>query len=186
MHYVPQPMALRSHHAARMCHPCKHRKLLILRGKLVKETQQFRFASVAIMLRARDAYFTCELLRIDQWQISRHVQVGAARDAVAELQFEIGERFYHGRIGGASDIPIKNIFDLLRSKRAAGICCIKVHLLAAPLYFGGVITGIRKCVKNETLHTLRGPCRESARAYGPGGLSEQQNGFAACLLFDEG
>ena len=114
-------MALRSHHAARMCHPCKHRKLLILRGKLVKETQQFRFASVAIMLRARDAYFTCELLRIDQWQISRHVQVGAARDAVAELQFEIGERFYHGRIGGAGDIPIKNIFDLLRSKRAAGI-----------------------------------------------------------------
>jgi hypothetical protein len=76
-------------------------ELTVAVRKLLVEVEQVLVGRVAVPRAAEHQHRRQHLLRIDDRQVRRHVEIGAGRDGVAELHLDRDDRLGHRRIGGA-------------------------------------------------------------------------------------
>ena len=76
-------------------------ELAVTVRQLVIEFLKIGDGSNAVILAAHQQHRGQHLLRMHDWQIGGHVEIGAGRNLVAELHLGVCQRLHGGRIGGA-------------------------------------------------------------------------------------
>ena len=76
-------------------------ELAVAVRQLRVEVEQVLVGRVAVPDAAQHQHRRQHLLRIDDRQVGRHVEIGAGRDGVAELHLRRDDRLGHRRIGRA-------------------------------------------------------------------------------------
>ena len=85
-----------------------HRELLVRVRQLLEELRQVVEARDAVPLPAHDDGRHRDLLRIADRQVRAHVDIGAGRHRIVELEDGIGERLDHVVVGGAGMIAVED------------------------------------------------------------------------------
>src|SRR5205807_91794 len=108
----------------------------------------------AVIFAARNENRRMNLLRIDNRQVSSHIEVGAGGNAVAEAQLRIRQRISHGGFGSSALITGKNAVDHGPVARAPVMRAIELKLLGAIRACGRTFPRISKSRKDEAVHAL--------------------------------
>ena len=87
--------------------------------------------------------------RVHHRHVDGHVEIGAARHAVAELQLVVGQRLDQRRIGLAGHVAVEDVLHLRHAERPARVGPVEIRLLAAALDLGRVLARVGEGVQDR-------------------------------------
>src|SRR5262245_23967067 len=109
-HDVPEQMTIdRNRHRMRGIR--QNEQLLVAMRKLPVKIDQIFHCCDAVIFAAHEQDWRVNFLRVDDGEIGDHVEVCPGRHLIAELQFNIGKDFPHGRIGRAGFVAREDALD---------------------------------------------------------------------------
>ena len=153
-HRVPQQVAVVAV-ADRVRGVRQDHELAVAVGKLRVEIEQVLIGRIAVVLGAQHQHRRLHALRIDQRQVHRHVEIGAGRHLIAELQFFRRDRLGDRRIVGRGvAVAREDRTDHREVTLAARACAIAVRDRIAPRDLGRAGALIGECREDQPVDPL--------------------------------